>query len=121
LIQRSLDYLEDDLFLLLEIINSNKDVVINYLNKNHKKIEIKSTFIPKENENIEKINKQLNSLVENQLISLIQFFPTNFTKIIEDKHILSFIIQNLHKQDKLNQWNLFITDNLIIYILNIKI
>ena len=113
LIQRSLDYLEDDLFLLLEIINSNKDVVINYLNKNHKKIEIKSSFIPKENENIEKINKQLNSLVENQLISLIQFFPTNFTKIIEDKRILSFIIQNLHKQDKLNQWNLFIIKNLI--------
>ena len=112
LIQKSLDYLENDLILLLEMINSNQDIIKKYLNKNQKKIVIKGSFILKENETIDQINAQFNLLTKHQLMSFIQFSPDNFTHINDDKRIISFIIKNLNKQDQNNQWNSFIRDSI---------
>ena len=63
-----MDYLENDQFLLLEIINLTKDKIINFLEETKEKIEFKNSFIINDQINIGQIKEQLDLLVNNNLL-----------------------------------------------------
>ena len=108
LIEWILEYLSNDIILLLEIINLNKDVMINYF-KEERKIVFENSFNQKD---IMKIVEQLNNLRTNELITYINFKPLNFESVISDEKILSFVIEYINKENEEEGWNKLIKDNI---------
>ena len=106
LIEWILEYLSNDIILLLEIINLNKDIMIGYFKK-ERKIEFKNSFNQKDNM---KILQQLNNLRTNELLPYINFKPLNFKSVISDKEILSFVIMYINKEKEEEDWNILIRD-----------
>ena len=119
LILKCLKYLDKDLNLILEIINSEKDIMLDYFKKGKQKIDLSDAYFSDNNKN--KLLDNLNSLKNNTLISYIIFHPTNFELIKNDEKILSFIIENIKREKDKEEWNNLIRENINILITNGKL
>ena len=123
-ILNSLFYIGKDFILFLDIINIKANIILKHIDEKDKNniIEIEKYAIPKKNDDLYELNKQIKLLKENKIKDYIKFTPLIFEKYDEiNIELLNTIVDSFNSNDHKYEWDMLVHNSILKLVKNKKL